>query len=64
MYITVYQYKVSVYTGDDSKSGPNANVYLQVFGECGDTGYRKLITSKTHTDKFEQGNVSHLLNKN
>ena len=49
---------VSVYTGEESKAGTDANVYLQIFGECGDTGYRKLLNSKTHDNKFEQGNVS------
>ena len=58
IYFTVYQYEVSVFTGDKSKSGTDANVYLQIFGECGDTGYRRLMASKTHTNKFEQGNVS------
>ena len=55
---TVYQYKVSVFTGEESKAGTDSNVHLQIFGECGDTGFRKLLTSKTHENKFEQGNVS------
>ena len=47
-----------MFTGDDSKAGTDANVYIQIFGECGDTGYRKLMGSKTNSNKFERGNVS------
>ena len=54
----VFQYMVTVYTGEESKAGTDANVYLQIFGECGDTGYRRLMTSKTNLNKFEQGSVS------
>ena len=47
-----------MFTGDDSKAGTDANVYIQIFGECGDTGYRKLMGSTTNSNKFERGNVS------
>ena len=56
----MYQYKVTVYTGEDSKAGTDANVFIQIFGQCGDTGYRKLMASKTNANKFERGNVSAL----
>ena len=56
--VTVYEYKVTIFTSDDSKSGTDSNVFIQIFGECGDTGYRKLMSSKTNTNKLEQGNVS------
>ena len=51
-------YSVSVYTGDVSGAGTDANVFLTIFGDKGDTGERKLAKSETHTDKFEKGHVS------
>ncbi|PAA79474.1 hypothetical protein BOX15_Mlig008366g2 [Macrostomum lignano] len=48
-------YKVHVFTGDKSGAGTNADVFLTVFGEKGDTGERELINSETYTDKFEKG---------
>ncbi|WAR22969.1 LOXH1-like protein [Mya arenaria] len=50
------KYEVSVYTSEQSKPNIEANMYLQIFGECGDTGFRKFMASKTHTNKFEPGN--------
>ena len=49
---------IQVYTGDISQAGTDANVYITVFGERGDTGVRQLTHSKTHKNKFERGNVS------
>ncbi|XP_013396607.1 lipoxygenase homology domain-containing protein 1 isoform X2 [Lingula anatina] len=54
---SVYKYQVEVYTGDKSGAGTNANVYLQVFGERGDTGKRKLLKSTNNSNKFEQGQL-------
>jgi len=56
--VTVRNYEVEVYTGSEFNGGTDANVYLQLFGERGDTGKRRLLSSKTNTNKFEQGNVS------
>ena len=56
--VLVYQYHVEVYTGNESKAGTDANVSMQLFGQRGDTGLRKLMASKTNTNKFEQGQVS------
>lgn len=53
----MYQYQVEVYTGDESKAGTDANVSLQLYGQRGDTGLRKLMASKTNANKFEQGQV-------
>ena len=47
-----------MYTADDSGAGTDANVSLCLYGEKGNTGLRRLMTSKTHSNKFEQGNVS------
>lgn len=51
------QYTVDVYTGDKSFCGTNANVYLTIFGDKGDTGERELSHSETHRDKFERKQV-------
>uniref|UniRef100_H2ZAW7 PLAT domain-containing protein n=1 Tax=Ciona savignyi TaxID=51511 RepID=H2ZAW7_CIOSA len=49
------QYKVHVFTGDVFRGGTDANVFITIFGENGDTGERKLLKSETNTDKFERG---------
>ena len=48
---------MDVYTGDVSGSGTNANVFLTIFGDKGDSGERKLGKSDTHMDKFERKQV-------
>jgi hypothetical protein len=53
----VVQYKVLVKTGDIRGAGTDANVFLQLFGEHGDTGERKLESGgnnfeRGHTDTF------------
>ena len=45
-------YKVTVRTSDDRGSGTDANVWIVVRGELGDTGRRKLDTS---ADNFQRG---------
>uniref|UniRef100_H2ZAW6 PLAT domain-containing protein n=1 Tax=Ciona savignyi TaxID=51511 RepID=H2ZAW6_CIOSA len=52
------QYKVHVFTGDVFRGGTDANVFITIFGENGDTGERKLLKSETNTDKFERGKVN------
>ena len=56
--ISAFTYAVEVYTGDKWQAGTDANVTVQIFGERGDTGCRRLMASKTNTDKFEAGAVS------
>ena len=51
------KYLVQVYTGDVKKAGTDANVYIKIFGERGDTGKRPLLKSKTHLNKWEGGQV-------
>ena len=52
------KYEVIVYTGDVSGAGTNANVWITVFGEHGDSGKRPLKQSfrnlfeKNQMDKF------------
>ena len=43
-------------------AGTNANVFLTIYGNKGDTGERKLEKSETHFDKFEKGQVSIIQN--
>ncbi|XP_065836583.1 lipoxygenase homology domain-containing protein 1-like [Oscarella lobularis] len=53
--LAIVIYNVSVFTGKTSGAGTDANVFLQIFGERGDTGARTLRTSKTNKNKFENG---------
>uniref|UniRef100_A0A8C6Y609 Lipoxygenase homology PLAT domains 1 n=1 Tax=Naja naja TaxID=35670 RepID=A0A8C6Y609_NAJNA len=53
--LEIYSYKVSVFTGDIYGAGTDANVYLTIYGDLGDTGERKLRKSETNTNKFERG---------
>ncbi|XP_069127319.1 uncharacterized protein [Argopecten irradians] len=53
--LTVKRYYVEVYTGNEQTAGTAANVFLQLFGERGDTGRRRLLTSRNNDNKFEQG---------
>ena len=48
---------VDVYTGDVRGAGTDANVFLTIFGDKGDSGERKLHKSETHSNKFERGQV-------
>ncbi|KAG8131287.1 hypothetical protein E2320_017865, partial [Naja naja] len=57
--LEIYSYKVSVFTGDIYGAGTDANVYLTIYGDLGDTGERKLRKSETNTNKFERGQIRH-----
>ena len=48
-------------TGDVKGAGTDANVFITIFGEYGDSGERPLSKSETHTDKFERGKVRYKL---
>ena len=50
------QYEIHVFTGDVWNGGTDANVYVTVYGEKGDTGVRQLFKSNM-ADKFAKGNV-------
>lgn len=52
-----HTYKVSVMTGDVYGAGTDANVFLTIYGDQGDTGERKLRKSETNSNKFERGSV-------
>lgn len=49
-------YEVYVFTGTMWGAGTDANVYINIYGERGDTGERKLRKSN-HFNKFERGQV-------
>ncbi|KAH3887386.1 hypothetical protein DPMN_011402, partial [Dreissena polymorpha] len=50
------KYVIQVFTGSRSMAGTNANVYINIFGERGDTGIRFLKKSQNF-DKFEKGKM-------
>uniref|UniRef100_A0A674DFU0 Lipoxygenase homology PLAT domains 1 n=1 Tax=Salmo trutta TaxID=8032 RepID=A0A674DFU0_SALTR len=55
--LETHTYKVSVMTGDVYDAGTDANVFLTIYGDLGDTGERKLSKSETNGNKFERGAV-------
>ncbi|KAJ8400007.1 hypothetical protein AAFF_G00400460, partial [Aldrovandia affinis] len=55
--LETHTYKVSVMTGDVYGAGTDANVFLTIYGDLGDTGERKLSKSESNSNKFERGAV-------
>ncbi|KAM4746369.1 lipoxygenase homology domain-containing protein 1 [Anableps anableps] len=55
--LETHAYKVSVRTGDMYGAGTDANVFLTIYGDLGDTGERKLAKSENNKNKFERGEV-------
>ena len=54
--ISVYNYRVDVYTGDVPEAETNARVYVILVGKRGDTGKRWLLKQNQHTC-FRRGKV-------
>ena len=52
----VTRYQVSITTGDLWNAGTDANVYLTIYGERGDTGVRQMYQAETQ-EKFLKGEV-------
>ncbi len=48
-------YRIKVHTADVRNAGTDANVFLKIFGDKGDSGELALKNSETHRDKFERG---------
>lgn len=48
---------IHVFTGDVMHAGTNANVYVTIYGDSGDSGERQLQSSEKHLDKFERNQV-------
>jgi hypothetical protein len=59
--ISEVEYLVKVYTGDKFGAGTDANVYVNLTGEFGDTGERHLKDSN-NVNKFERNKVKRLFN--
>ncbi|KAM4615981.1 lipoxygenase homology domain-containing protein 1 [Polymixia lowei] len=55
--LETHMYSVSVRTGDMYGAGTDANVFLTIYGDLGDTGERKLSKSENNSNKFERGEV-------
>ncbi|XP_044921708.1 lipoxygenase homology domain-containing protein 1 isoform X2 [Mustela putorius furo] len=51
------RYRVTVCTGELEGAGTDANVYLCLYGDVGDTGERLLYNSRNDNDLFEKGNA-------
>ncbi|XP_062273857.1 lipoxygenase homology domain-containing protein 1 [Scomber scombrus] len=56
--LETHTYKVSVRTGDMYRAGTDANIFLTIYGDLGDTGERKLLKSENSKNKFERGAVN------
>lgn len=54
--LSVNSYEVHVFTGTMWGAGTDANVYVNIYGETGDTGERRLRKSN-NLNKFEKGKV-------
>lgn len=54
--LTVNTYEVCVFTGDLLGAGTDANVFINIYGENGDTGERCLKKSD-NINKFERQQV-------
>ena len=48
---------MEVFTGDVKGGGTDANVFISIFGDKGDSGERALRNSETNRDKFERNKV-------
>lgn len=54
-HFSVYKYSIQVTTGWEPGSGTDANVYITLNGEKGDTGKRLL--HKSEKELFQEGQV-------
>ncbi|CAF3703956.1 unnamed protein product, partial [Rotaria sordida] len=55
--LPIVKYTVDVHTGNKTGAGTDANVFINIFGECGDTGERPLEYSVKGGNKFEKNKV-------
>ncbi|CAF5099834.1 unnamed protein product, partial [Rotaria sp. Silwood1] len=55
--LPIVQYIVDVYTGNQTGAGTDANVFINIYGDYGDTGVRLLEYSLQNTDKFEKNQL-------
>lgn len=50
----VLRYVVQTVTGSQSNAATRAHVFVNLFGEMGDTGDRRLRKSRTNSSPFER----------
>ncbi|XP_062867638.1 lipoxygenase homology domain-containing protein 1-like [Trichomycterus rosablanca] len=55
--LETHTYSVTVTTGDVYGAGTDANVFITIYGDMGDSGERKLSHSENNRNKFERGAV-------
>ena len=55
--LKVVKYTVEVHTGDKRNAGTDANVFINIFGDLGDTGERSLERSETNKNSFERAQI-------
>lgn len=56
--VLVHQYEVEVITGNHWAAETDADLFVTIFGDKGDSGRRKLYHSYQEGDKFQRGKVS------
>eukprot|EP00795_Rhopilema_esculentum_P007526 gene7526-13307_t len=53
----VVDYEITVMTGESPSAGTDANVFVVIYGDAGDTGKRWLKNSKSFGEPFAKGNI-------
>ncbi|XP_038600030.1 lipoxygenase homology domain-containing protein 1 isoform X2 [Tachyglossus aculeatus] len=53
--LDIVLYSVAIYTGDIPGAGTDANIFITIYGDLGDTGERFLGKSENSMNKFERG---------
>ena len=53
MTVTESKYRISIYTGDKRGAGTDANVYITLFGDLGDSGEKKLDNNKNNFERSQ-----------
>ena len=57
--VCVGLYHLAIKTGDEKNSGTDANVWVQVYGDKGDTGHVQLKKSGMVENLFERGQTDY-----
>ncbi|CAF1005020.1 unnamed protein product [Rotaria sordida] len=55
--LPLLKYIVDVYTGNKPNAGTDANVFINIYGQCGDTGVRPLEYSLQNKNKFQRNQI-------
>ena len=58
--MAVVKYDIRVLTGEEEDGGTQANVYINLKGEHGDTGRRDMVRKPGDTTMFSKGQTDHL----